>query len=51
MVGIDPNQSIYDLPEKIKRKQIAYNSDGLGGINVSIGTPNRIVVTEARLIS
>lgn len=48
MVGIDPNQSIYDLPEKkIKRKQIAYNSDGLGGINVSIGTPNRIVVTEA----
>lgn len=48
MIGIDDNQSIYELEDKaIKRKQIAYNSDGLGGVNISIGTPKRIVVVEA----
>lgn len=47
LVGIG-DKAVYSLPgTPVKRKQIGWNSDGLGGLNVSIGKPNRIVIAEA----
>ena len=47
LVGIG-DKAVYSLPgTPVRRKQIGWNSDGLGGLNVSIGTPNRIVIVEA----
>ena len=47
LVGIG-DKAVYSLPgTPVKRKQIGWNSDGLGGLNISIGTPKRIVIVEA----
>ncbi|HEL1585356.1 TPA: toprim domain-containing protein, partial [Streptococcus suis] len=43
--GIVPNKERYE--GKGYLKQIAYNSDGLSGMSVDIGTPRRLVFTEA----
>ncbi|HFI0535163.1 TPA: hypothetical protein ACGO1N_001939 [Streptococcus suis] len=43
--GIVPNKERYE--GKGYLKQTAYNSDGLSGMNVDIGTPKRLVFAEA----
>ncbi|HEM3588362.1 TPA: toprim domain-containing protein [Streptococcus suis] len=43
--GIMPNKERYE--GKGYLKQIAYNSDGLSGMSVDIGTPKRLVFAEA----
>ncbi|MDW8750564.1 PBECR4 domain-containing protein [Streptococcus suis] len=43
--GIVPNKERYE--GKGYLKQIAYNSDGLSGMSVDIGTPRRLVFAEA----
>ncbi|HFI0635372.1 TPA: PBECR4 domain-containing protein [Streptococcus suis] len=43
--GIVPNKERYE--GKGYLKQIAYNSDGLSGMSVDIGTPKRLVFAEA----
>ncbi|MGQ7567392.1 PBECR4 domain-containing protein [Streptococcus suis] len=43
--GIVPNKERYE--GKGYLKQIAYNSDGLSGMNVDIGTPKRLIFAEA----
>ncbi|MGU7965649.1 PBECR4 domain-containing protein [Streptococcus suis] len=43
--GIVPNKERYE--GKGYLKQIAYNSDGLSGMRVDIGTPKRLVFAEA----